>query len=81
MATPKALLQRRKILLLGDSKTGKHCYVARLIYNKFPHDSSTNVSISFIVFFINPIYYRKNLMHQQQKLKLMMILKFQYKSW
>jgi GTPase SAR1 family protein len=47
MAKPLTPSRPLKILLLGDTKTGKHCYVTRLIHNKFPNDTWTNVSISF----------------------------------
>lgn len=35
----------RKIVLVGDKDTGKHCYVRRLIDNKYPRDSWTTVSL------------------------------------
>ena len=48
MAGPVKKLQKLKILLVGDKETGKHCYVKRLIDNKYPRDSWTNVSLAEI---------------------------------
>jgi GTPase SAR1 family protein len=47
MAGPSSSLHELKILLLGDTATGKHCYVTRLVHNKFPNDTCINVSLSF----------------------------------
>jgi GTPase SAR1 family protein len=79
MAGPSSSLHKLKILLLGDTATGKHCYVTRLIYNKFPNDKWTNVSMSFSFakfLCIIYIYHRKNAIVRQQKSKLMKTLKF-----
>jgi len=64
MAGPSSSLHELKILLLGDTATGKHCYVTRLVHNKFPNDTCTNVSLSIFFtkfLFIICICHRKNM--------------------
>jgi GTPase SAR1 family protein len=48
MPASASSLRQLKILLLGDSRTGKHCYVTRLIQDKYPNDTWTNVSLFFL---------------------------------
>jgi GTPase SAR1 family protein len=42
-----------RILLLGDSATGKHCYVKRLTHNIFAEDVRVNVRISFFLYLLS----------------------------
>lgn len=68
MAERSISLRQRKIVLLGDSKTGKHCYMSRLINNKYPNDFSSNVSACFMLVFFYflhkiSIYFRKDMTH------------------
>ncbi|CAF0848842.1 unnamed protein product [Rotaria sordida] len=47
-ASSSCSINQLKIVLVGDSATGKHCYVRRLTHNIFPNDTRTNKEYDII---------------------------------
>ena len=48
MATALAKSRQIKLLLVGDKETGKHCFIRRLIEDRYPRDKWSNVSFTIL---------------------------------